>query len=60
MLKKLEGYRKAVVAAVAANGAAIALVTTADFSTKQGIVTFVVAELAAFGVYKVPNAPVKP
>lgn len=55
MLKKLERYRKTIVAIVAANGAAIALVTTADFSTRQGIVAFVVAELSAFGVYQVPN-----
>lgn len=55
MLSKLEGCRKAVVAFVAANGAAIALVSAADFSTWQGILAFAVAELSAFGVYQVPN-----
>lgn len=54
-MKKLEAYRKAVVAFVAANGAAIALVSTADFSTVKGVVAFVIAELAAYGVYVVPN-----
>ena len=54
-LKKLEAYRKFVVALVVGNGAAIALVATADFSTTQGIVAFVVAELGALGVYAVPN-----
>lgn len=54
-MKKLEAYRKAVVAFVAANGAAVALVASADFSTWQGVLAFVVAELSAFGVYVVPN-----
>ena len=55
-MKKLEQYRKFIVALVAANGAAIGLVAKADFSTWQGIVTFVLAELASFGVYAIPNA----
>jgi hypothetical protein len=54
-MKRLEAYRKAIVALVAANGAAIALVTTADFSTWKGILAFAVAEATAFGVYRVPN-----
>lgn len=57
MLSNLERYRKAVVAFVVGNGAAIALVTTADFSTWQGILAFVIAELGALGVYAVPNTP---
>lgn len=60
MFKNLEKYRKAVVAFVTANGAAIALVSAADFSTWKGVVAFVIAELSAYGVYKVPNAPSEP
>ena len=56
-MPKLEQIRKAVVAFLGANGAATAAVATGDFSTWQGIVAFVIAELIAFGVYKVPNAP---
>lgn len=56
-MRVLEQYRKAVVAFVTANAAAIGLVSAADFSTWQGILTFVLAELAAVGVYAVPNAP---
>lgn len=56
LLPKVETIRKAVVAFIAANAAAIALVTTADWSTWQGVITFVVAELSALGVYVVPNA----
>ena len=57
---KLEQYRKAIVAFVIGNSAAIALVTAADFSTWQGVLAFAVAELNAFGVYKVANKPVVP
>lgn len=56
-LKKLEYYRKFVVALASANVDAFALVATADFSTLEGVVAFVVAELTAFGVYVVPNKP---
>lgn len=54
-LPKLERMRKAVVTFLAANGSAIALVTTADFSTWKSILVFVIAELAAIGVWAVPN-----
>jgi hypothetical protein len=57
MFKKIESFRKAAVAFVIGNSAAIALVTAADFSTWQGVVAFVVAELNAFGVYAVANKP---
>lgn len=63
MLKKVESVRKAVAAFLAGNVAAAAFVvfTSADFSSREGIMAFVLAEVNTFAVYFAPaNKPKKP
>lgn len=60
-MQSLEHIRKAVVAFIGTNLGTAAvvfeLVGDADFSTAEGVVSFVVANLIAFGVYQVRNEP---
>lgn len=57
MFKRLEAYRKTVVAILAAAGGYIAVIQTSDFSTKEGVIGAVIAILGVAGVYGTPNAP---
>ena len=62
MLKKVEHIRKAVAAFVTGNVAAAAFVvfTNADFSSREGILAFVLAEVNTFAVYLAPANKPKP
>lgn len=59
MFKRLERYRKAVVAAAGVVAIGIAVIADSDFTSREGVIKCVIALLTAYGVYRVPNAPAK-
>lgn len=52
----IKRYAKFVVAAAGAVGIAASVLVNGDFDTPQGIVSTVIAVIAALGVRRVPNA----
>ncbi len=55
MFKKIETFRKAVVAYVGSVAAIWAVVAGADLSSKAGFFGFLAALMPAIGTYRVPN-----
>ena len=60
MLKQLEAYRKSIVALVTGAAGYFYVLSSADFSTKEGIIAAVIAALGVAGVYGAKNEPLKP
>lgn len=56
-MKKLEHYRKAVIAAFGFVAIGVAVLADSDFTSRDGIIKCVIALLTAYGVYRVPNKP---
>lgn len=56
-MKKLEEYRKFLVALVGSLASVWTIVATADLSTREGLFSTVGAIVVALGVWAVPNRP---